>query len=199
MSAMDTGQLIYLVMLLAAVVFWFVVANRNSMGKVMQHAALWGLIFLGAIAAVGLWGDIRQTVVPRQAVFSDQGRIEVPRSPDGHYYLTLDVNGHPTRFVVDTGATSIVLLEADARAAGIDPARLNYSGTAMTANGAVRTARVVLDEIGFEEMTDRRVTAFVNEGEMAESLLGMSYLQRFDRLEIAVSRSSAQPSASGRS
>ncbi len=183
MSAMDTGQLIYLVMLLAAVVFWFVVANRNSMGKVMQHAALWGLIFLGAIAAVGLWGDIRQTVVPRQAVFSDQGRIEVPRSPDGHYYLTLDVNGHPTRFVVDTGATSIVLLEADARAAGIDPARLNYSGTAMTANGAVRTARVVLDEIGFEEMTDRRVTAFVNEGEMAESLLGMSYLQRFARLE----------------
>ena len=188
MSAMDPGQLIYLVMLLAAVVFWFVVANRNSMGKVMQHAALWGLIFLGAIAAVGLWGDIRQTVVPRQAVFSDQGRIEVPRSPDGHYYLTLDVNGHPTRFVVDTGATSIVLLEADARAAGIDPARLNYSGTAMTANGAVRTARVVLDEIGFEEMTDRRVTAFVNEGEMAESLLGMSYLQRFDRLEISGGR-----------
>ncbi|WP_283637982.1 retropepsin-like aspartic protease family protein [Marinovum algicola] len=188
MSAMDTGQLIYLVMLLAAVVFWFVVANRNSMGKVMQHAALWGLIFLGAIAAVGLWGDIRQTVVPRQAVFSDQGRIEVPRSPDGHYYLTLDVNGHPTRFVVDTGATSIVLLEADAQAAGIDPARLNYSGTAMTANGAVRTARVVLDEIGFEEMTDRRVTAFVNEGEMAESLLGMSYLQRFDRLEISGGR-----------
>ncbi len=188
MSAMDTGQLIYLVMLLAAVVFWFVVANRNSMGRVMQHAALWGLIFLGAIAAVGLWGDIRQTVVPRQAVFSDQGRIEVPRSPDGHYYLTLDVNGHPTRFVVDTGATSIVLLEADARAAGIDPARLNYSGTAMTANGAVRTARVVLDEIGFEEMTDRRVTAFVNEGEMAESLLGMSYLQRFDRLEISGGR-----------
>ncbi|WP_417524124.1 retropepsin-like aspartic protease family protein [Marinovum sp.] len=188
MSAMDTGHLIYLVMLLAAVVFWFVVANRNSLGKMLQHAALWGLIFLGAIAAVGLWGDIRQTVMPRQAVFSDQGRIEVPRSPDGHYYLTLEVNGHPTRFVVDTGASSIVLLEEDARAAGIDPARLRYSGTAMTANGAVRTARVVLDEIGLEDMIDRRVTAFVNEGEMAESLLGMSYLQRFDRLEITGGR-----------
>lgn len=188
MSAMDTGQLIYLVMLLAAVVFWFVLANRNSLGKVMQHAALWGLIFLGAIAAVGLWGDIRQTVLPRQAVFSEQGRIEVPRSPDGHYYLTLDVNGHPTRFVVDTGASSIVLLEEDARAAGLDPERLAYTGTAMTANGAVRTARVVLDEIGFDGMVDRRVTAFVNEGEMAESLLGMSYLQRFARLEISGGR-----------
>ncbi len=188
MSAMDTGQLIYLVMLLAAVVVWFVVANRNSLGRVMQHAMLWGLIFLGAIAAVGLWGDIRQTVLPRQAVFSDQGRIEVPRSPDGHYYLTLEVNGQPTRFVVDTGASSIVLLQEDALAAGIDPARLRYTGTALTANGAVRTAPVVLDEIGLEGMTDRRVTAFVNEGEMAESLLGMSYLQRFSRLEIAGGR-----------
>ncbi|MGY3437198.1 MULTISPECIES: retropepsin-like aspartic protease family protein [unclassified Marinovum] len=185
MSSMDTGHMIYLVMLLGAVVFWFVAANRNSLGKAMQHAVMWGLIFVGVIAAIGLWGDIRQTVLPRQAVFSEQGRIEVPRSPDGHYYLTLDVNGAPVRFVVDTGATSIVLLEEDARAAGLDPATLRYSGTAMTANGAVRTARVVLDDIGLPGMTDRRVTAFVNEGEMAESLLGMSYLQRFDRLEIS--------------
>jgi len=92
------------------------------------------------------------------------------------------------RFVVDTGASSIVLLERDAEAAGIDLSRLRYTGTAMTANGAVRTARVVLDEIGLEGMEDRRVTAFVNEGEMAESLLGMSYLQRFDRLEISGGR-----------
>ena len=92
------------------------------------------------------------------------------------------------RAAVRLRAGDLQWAEADARAAGIDPARLNYSGTAMTANGAVRTARVVLDEIGFEEMTDRRVTAFVNEGEMAESLLGMSYLQRFDRLEISGGR-----------
>lgn len=188
MDAMDTGHLIYLVMLLAAVVFWFVVANRNELGKMVQYALMWGLIFLGAIAAVGLWDDVRNTVVPRQAVFSEAGRIEVPRSPDGHYYLTLDVNGVPVRFVVDTGASSIVLLERDAEAAGIDPSRLRYTGTAMTANGAVRTARVVLDEIGLDGLTDRRVTAFVNEGEMAESLLGMSYLQRFDRLEISGGR-----------
>lgn len=188
MDAMDTGHLIYLVMLLGAVVFWFIAANRHAMGKAVQQALIWGLIFVGVIAAIGLWEDIRHTVIPRQAVFSEAGRIEVPRSPDGHYYLTLDVNGAPIRFVVDTGASSIVLLERDADAAGIDLSRLRYTGTAMTANGAVRTARVVLDEIGLEGMEDRRVTAFVNEGEMAESLLGMSYLQRFDRLEISGGR-----------
>lgn len=185
MSSMDTGQLIYLVMLLGAVVFWFVTANRGSFGKIAQQAVMWVLIFFGVVAVYGLWGDIRQTIVPQQSVFSEAGRIEVPRSPDGHYYLTLDVNGVPTRFVVDTGATSIVLQKEDAVAAGIDPGDLIYAGTAMTANGPVRTARVVLDTIGVGGVTDRRVGAFVNEGAMPESLLGMSYLQRFARLEIA--------------
>lgn len=188
MSSMDTGHLIYLVMLLGAVVFWFVTANRGSLGKVTQQAVMWVLIFFGVVAVYGLWGDIRQTIVPQQSVFSEAGRIEVPRSADGHYYLTLDVNGVPTRFVVDTGATSIVLLEEDATAAGIDPSDLIYASTAMTANGQVRTARVVLDEIGVGDVTDRRVGAYVNEGAMPESLLGMSYLQRFDRLEISGGR-----------
>ncbi|MDA7430574.1 TIGR02281 family clan AA aspartic protease [Primorskyibacter aestuariivivens] len=185
MSSMDTGQLIYLAMLLGAVLFWFVTANRGSRGTVAQHALMWVLIFFGVVAVYGLWADIRHTIVPRQSVFAEAGRIEVPRSADGHYYLTLDVNGVPTRFVVDTGATSIVLLEEDARAAGFDPSDLIYASTAMTANGPVRTARVVLDEIGVGAVTDRRVGAYVNEGAMPESLLGMSYLQRFDRLEIS--------------
>ena len=36
-------------------------------------------------------------------------RIEVPRSNDGHYHLTLDVNGTPVDFMVDTGASGVVL------------------------------------------------------------------------------------------
>lgn len=185
MSSMDTGNLIYLVVLLAAVVFWFFASNRDGLGKVTQQALIWGLIFVGVIAAYGLWGDIRQTVMPQQMVFDGGDRIEVPRSPDGHYYLTLEVNGTPTRFVVDTGATSIVLMQKDAMAAGIDPDSLIYAGTAMTANGPVRTAQVVLDEIRLGDILDHRVRASVNKGAMPESLLGMAYLQRFERLEIS--------------
>jgi hypothetical protein len=55
----------------------------------VQYAAIWGFIFLGAIVAVGLWTDIRQTVAPRQSVMMDGARVEVPRHVDGHYYLTL--------------------------------------------------------------------------------------------------------------
>ena len=39
-----------LVLLLTAVVGWFFAQNRKSLGKNMQFAAIWGLIFVGAIA-----------------------------------------------------------------------------------------------------------------------------------------------------
>ena len=98
MSSVDIGNLAYLVLLAAVLVFWLFVQNRDSLGKKAQAAAAWGLIFLGTVAAIGLWDDIRQTVTPRQSVFAEQGRIELPRAPDGHYYVTLGVNGAPIRF-----------------------------------------------------------------------------------------------------
>ena len=54
----------------------------------------------------------------------------------------------------------------------------------MTANGPVRTAPVRLEDVALGPFHDRDVRAFVNEGEMSKSLLGMEYLNRFARLEI---------------
>ncbi|MCR9108092.1 TIGR02281 family clan AA aspartic protease [Marivita sp. XM-24bin2] len=184
MSAMDYGNLAYLILLGAVIVFWFFVQNRQSLNKTLQQGAVWGLIFVGVIAAVGLWGDIRQTVQPQQLVMEDAGRIEVPRGPDGHYYLTLEINDAPVRFVVDTGATSMVLTQEDAKRVGLDEEDVIFYSEAMTANGLVRTAPVRLDDVALGPFHDRDVRAFVNEGEMSKSLLGMEYLNRFARLEI---------------
>ncbi|MDG1130896.1 aspartyl protease [Rhodobacteraceae bacterium EhC02] len=184
MDGNDLGRLTYLILLGAVIVFWFVVQNRQSLGKTMQQALVWGLLFLGVIAAFGLWSDIRQTVRPTQSVISSEGRIELPRAPDGHYYMTVQVNGADIRFLVDTGASDIYLSRQDAERAGLDPANLAFIGSAMTANGPVRTAPVRLDSIRLGGIEDRGLRAFVNEGEMRESLLGMTYLQRFSSVEI---------------
>ncbi len=180
----DTANLVYLIVLGCAVMIWFFAANRDSLGKTVQQAAVWGLIFIGVIAAIGLWDDIRATVAPRQSVSAAEGRIELPRAPDGHYYLDAEVNGAPIRFVVDTGASDIVLSREDAIAAGLHPEGLNFTGQASTANGIVRTAPVRLDSISVEGLTDRGVRAVVNSGELRESLLGMGYLERFRSMQI---------------
>ena len=92
----------YLGLLGAAILGLYLAHNRESLGKVVQQAVVWALIFIGAIAAAGLWSDIRRDVTPAQAMLSD-GRIEVPVSRDGHFRLTLQVNDVPVDFVVDTG------------------------------------------------------------------------------------------------
>jgi len=185
MNGFDTAHLVYLIVLGLAVVSWFVATNKESLGKVTQQAMIWGLIFIGVIAAVGLWDDIRQTVTPTQSVFSNGNRIELPRAPDGHYYLEANVNGAPIKFVVDTGATGIVLSMADARTAGFTPEDLVFLGSANTANGVVRTAPVSLNSFEVGALRDTGLRAVVNEGDLDESLLGMTYLQRFSSMEIS--------------
>lgn len=183
MSGDNIAQLAYLGLLGAAVAGWFFAANRESLGKVTQQAIVWVLIFLGVIAAAGLWSDIRRDVTPAQALLSD-GRIEVPVARDGHYHLTLQVNGTPIDFVVDTGASQIVLTREDAERVGIDTASLAYVGRALTANGPVGTANVWLDEVRLGGWSQQGVRAVVNEGDLFQSLLGMEYLGRMARIEI---------------
>lgn len=189
-DGVEIPRLTYLVLLAAFLIFFSLSsARRRGEGpSVFRSAMIWVLIFVGTVAAMGLYLDIRQNNLPRQAVLADSGRVEVARHHDGHFYLTLDIGGVPVNFVVDTGATELVLSRRDAERIGLDPDRLVYQGRARTANGEVRTARVVLDEVALGSMVDNRVTAWVNEGRMDISLLGMSYLRRFERIEIAGDR-----------
>lgn len=182
------ASLIYLVAIAGVIAGWLIVSLRGNIGKLAQYAAIWTFIFLGAIVATGLWPDIRHTVTPRQSVLMDGARVEVPQALDGHYYVTLEVNGAPIRFVVDTGATDMVLSRDDAVRAGLNPEALVFSGRAFTANGVVDTAPVTLDSVVLGKAVDARVAAVVNGADMQDSLLGMTYLQRFERIEISGGR-----------
>ncbi|SHE91480.1 aspartyl protease family protein [Ruegeria intermedia] len=188
MDGYDLGRLTYLALLGGALLLWFFTQNRQSLGKTLQMVMAWVFIFIGVIAVVGLWDDIRSTVgiTPQLAVAGDV--IEVPRSIDGHYYLPMLVNGKPVTFLVDTGASQIVLSPRDAKRVGIDPDSLNFVGRAATANGLVRTAPVRLDSLELGPIADRNVSAWVNEGDMDRSLLGMDYLQRFSNIQFADGR-----------
>jgi aspartyl protease family protein len=186
MDGDNFARLAYLMLLLVAVGGWVMVEFRNRMGQALRMAMAWGLIFVGVMAGYGLWSDIRQDIMPQQMV-SEGGEIEVPRAEDGHYYLTLEINGTPVVFMADTGASNMVLSREDARTLGIDPESLRYLGEASTANGIVRTARVSLPLVELGPFRNEDFQAFVNDGEMEGSLLGMDYLGQF-RMEIAGNR-----------
>lgn len=184
MDNQDYPRLIYLVVLLCGLSVYFFWGQRRNMGQMARYLAVWGFIFLGALVAVGLWRDISSSIAPRQSVMQT-GAIEVPRASDGHFYLTLGVNGVPIRFVVDTGASAIVLSQGDATRAGIITDNLIFSGRANTANGRVETAPTRVETLSLSGIVDENVRVIVNSGDMQGSLLGMSYLNRFSRLQIA--------------
>jgi aspartyl protease family protein len=164
------------------------VKGRGRVREMLRHAASWVLIFVCALIGAGLWVDSRDTGRPQHSVFAEEGRIEVPRGRDGHYHLTLQINGVSVPMVVDTGASDLVLSRADAERIGLNDADLVFAGRANTANGPVTTAHVRLDQVRLGGIEDQFVPAIVNGGEMQKSLLGMSYLSRFSRIEIAENR-----------
>jgi aspartyl protease family protein len=172
----------YLAIILVALGGWVMVEFRQRMGQALRMALAWGLIFVGIMAGFGLWSDIRQDVMPIQEIAAD-GAVEVPRSEDGHYYLTLLVNGTAVPFMVDTGASGMVLAGPDAERLGIDRDSLSFLGQANTANGIVRTARVTLPEVELGPFRNENFDAFVTEGALDQSLLGMDYLGQF-RMEF---------------
>ncbi len=108
---------------------------------------------------------------------------ELERRPNGHFYVTADINGAPINFVVDTGASSVALTEADARAAGIQFSAEEYEDVARTANGVARGKTLTLPKVSIEGKEVMEVDAMILE-DADVSLLGQSYLARISAVQM---------------
>ena len=100
-----------------------------------------------------------------------------------HVVLDGNVNGSPVRFLVDTGATMVVLTMRDAAAAGLTRSDLVFSMRTSTANGVARAAPVRLRDVRIGQFVLSDVQAMVIEN-LGVSLLGRSFLQRLDGYEM---------------
>jgi aspartyl protease family protein len=181
------ARLVYLVLLLLFVGGFFLWGRRN-LGRNLRDLTVWGLIFAMVVIAYGFRDVLREQLLPSAMVQTSADTIEIRRGSDGHFHAALEVNGETVRFMVDTGATDIVLSRRDAERVGIDPDALSYLGRARTANGTVSTAAVRLGLVRLGTFTDTNVPASVTDGGLDGSLLGMAYLDRFASIEIAGDR-----------
>jgi aspartyl protease family protein len=107
-------------------------------------------------------------------------RVTLAADSRGHFVTTGVVNGTSLRFLVDTGASSIVLSSADARRIGVNYLAGTRSFT-QTANGTVQVYNVKLDTVRVGDITVNNVDASVIEGDkLPIALLGMSFLNRME-------------------
>ena len=185
MEENDFARLIYLSVLVVAILGSVLISRRGAYGKMFRQAGVWLLIFMGLVAIVASWQDIRQSGQTMSFQQSEDGAIIIPKEIDGHFHLTLTINDRPIDFLVDTGASDIVLTRKDAARVGFDPNRLDYWGMANTANGTVRLATIRLETVRLGEFIDKNIRASVNKAPMDRSLLGMRYLSKFRAIEIS--------------
>jgi aspartyl protease family protein len=115
---------------------------------------------------------------PSGASAQADGTIALVLSDDGHYHTRALVNGVTINFMIDTGASGIVLAPYDAQRVGFDVASLNFSEETETANGIGRAAIIRLDDLRIEHLAMRDLPARVNATHMSDSLLGMEFLRR---------------------
>ena len=181
MEALASARGLYLLIILVALGGWALVEYRGRLGFALRSAAAWALIFAGALAGLGMWQDIRPRLMAGQQ--TDGATMTAYRAPDGHFYLTLGIGGEAIDFMVDTGASGVVIGQGDARRLGIKTEGLAYLGRADTANGPVRTAQIWLEDIRLGDWLDASLPAYVTDGDMGQSLLGMDYLHLY-RIEI---------------
>lgn len=178
------ARFFYLALLGIAVAAGLLRVYRARLGEALRHAAIWGLILLGLVLAYGFKDQLVSQLFPDLAIPTGDHAIALRRAADGHFYARAEVNGTEIRFLVDTGASSVVLTREDAARAGLEPLRLSYTMPVSTANGTAMGAPVELARVTLGGIAHADVRALVSGGEMRTSLLGMSYLGRFRRLSV---------------
>jgi len=119
---------------------------------------------------------------PRPAI----GRVvELKAGAFGHYRAQAEINGRSIEILVDSGASLVVLSHEDAERAGLRPRAQDYTQRVSTANGVTRVAPMLLDRVSVGDISVRNVEAAIGEpGKLGQSLLGMTFLGRLQRVDM---------------
>lgn len=145
-----------------------------------------GYAYRDALSGIGM--RLRGQLVPGYPVASGAGEMTLAEDEGGSYQVVGRVNGARVRFLIDTGASEIVLTGADARAAGLDLETLDYSRPFATANGIAHGASATVRELAIGGIVLRDVKVSVQREGLSTSLLGMSFLRRLKAFSFSERR-----------
>ena len=190
-SDQDKPRLVYYLGWLALLSAGFVFARRMRFGEIARNIAIWTGI--GAVLVLGysyrdafsdVSARVRGEFLPGNPVEVGAHCMALTQDENGDFYVYGTANGARIRFLVDTGASDVVLAPADARRLGIDVARLTFVPGYETANGIGAGARVTLNTLSIGQFTLWNLPVSVNRTDMHASLLGMAFLKRMKSFEF---------------
>jgi aspartyl protease family protein len=191
LSEVDYASLAVKILLLVVVGSVVLSLFRERFGAAVQSALIWVVIAL--LLAVGytyrfelqeVSDRVLAELVPGH-VAARGHEVLVARSSGGGFTVAARINDVRVAMALDTGASSVVLTHEAAKAIGLPLEVLTYTVNVETANGRARAAPVTLDRMAVGGIIEHAVPALVAQpGQLHTSLLGMSFLNRLESLEV---------------
>jgi aspartyl protease family protein len=190
-SSEDQPWLVYMVIWLALLSAGFVFSRQLKLRESLRNIAIWiaiaavlviGYSYRDALSALGT--RVQSEFLPGDAVVSGDHTLVLTQDDTGEFHIYGEANGVRIRFVVDTGASDIVLSPADAKRLGIDTGHLVFNRSYETANGIGYGAATTLPQLSIGPIQLWNVPVSINRTEMESSLLGMAFLKQMKSFEI---------------
>jgi aspartyl protease family protein len=173
-------------------------ARRLSLGDVAKAALAWIAIFAALFAIfsfrfefIGIWERVKSDITGTAGQSISGDAIELRRQDDGHYWLLVDINNKPVRFMVDSGATMTAINATTAREVGVEAN--GYPIILSTANGrvAAKRANVKLLVVGPHKIENHPVVVSESFGDV--NLLGMNFLNNMESWRVEGNMMILQP------
>ena len=190
MSDGDTTSLVYGVLLLV-LVGSALVARSLPIGQTIKMALGWIGIFALIFLLVSFRPEMRMIW---QRITGELGLASAPaisgepmtirKSEDGHFWVSAEVNGHPVRFLIDSGATFTALSARAARDAGVEPGGFGLRTVIDTANGAVEAERGEIADLRVGSLAMRNHKVVIADAFGDTNVLGMNFLSELESWRV---------------
>jgi len=189
MTQGENIQIVSSAIILGFLIVGLFTRRRYGDVPVLKYFFYWAAIFAVALMLYSYKDELKEpfdkvsSIMYPSMPIEQNGVIKIRKSLDGHFYIDARVNNAIIHFLLDTGATEVLLSKSDAIKAGIDLDKLNFSIQSYTASGTTMIARAnVSIEIGGFVVDDFYV--YVNSSESDSSLLGMSLLRMMESVSF---------------
>jgi len=161
---------------------------KQTLRNVLIWVAAGGVLLIGfsfqnELKDLGL--RLRSNLVPGYPLQTGYHELTVSEGQGGHFLVYGTINGARIAFLIDTGATDIVLAPEDAKRLGIDLDRLSFDRPFGSANGIGYGAKAVVASLGVGPIQFSDVEVSINKRAMGTSLLGMAFLKRLKSYSVS--------------
>jgi aspartyl protease family protein len=181
-------RLIYLALLLV-IIGPLIFVGRMSNN--IRNLFVWGGMLTLIAVGYAIWHQdeissaaVTSELMPQRGSAESPSQARFVANRNGDFVVEALVQGVSVVFIVDTGASDVVLSLEDAKRVGLKPDRLEYTQRYQTANGLIFGAPVRLDWMSVGGINLYDVRASVPDSELRHSLLGMSFLNRIGGFEV---------------